>query len=109
MLAHAAGLLDRMDAEPDPDRFLDLDGDFHAGLVSLAGNVLITAVMTSVRGAVRSYVGIGARRPDWSATAARLRAEHRRIYDAVREGRADDAEREVRAHITGYYRDSGIG
>ena len=109
VLAHAAGLLDRMDAEPDPDLFLDLDGDFHAGLVGLAGNVLITAVMTSVRGAVRSYVGIGARRPDWPATATRLRAEHRRIYDAVREGRADDAEREVRAHIAGYYRDSGIG
>ena len=109
VLADAAALLDRMDAEHDPDRFLDLDGDFHAGLVGLAGNVLITAVMTSVRGAVRSYVGLGARRPDWSATAVRLRAEHRRILDAVREGRADDAEREVRAHITGYYRDSGVG
>ena len=110
VLADAAALLDRMDTEHDPDRFLDLDGDFHAGLVGLAGNVLITAVMTSVRGAVRSYVGAGAARlPDWSATAARLRAEHRRIYDAVREGRAADAEREVRTHITGYYRDSGIG
>ena len=31
VLADAAVLLDRMDAEPDPDRFLDLDGDFHAG------------------------------------------------------------------------------
>jgi len=110
VLAGAAALLDRMDAEPDPDRFLDLDGDFHAGLVGLAGNGLVTAVMTSVRGAVRSYVGAGAARlPDWSATAARLRAEHRRIYAAVREGRAADAEREVHAHITGYYRDSGIG
>jgi DNA-binding FadR family transcriptional regulator len=108
VLADAAALLDRMDVEPDPDRFLDLDGDFHTGLVGLAGNVLVTAVMTSVRGAVRSYVGVGARRPDWSATAVRLRAEHRRIFDAVREGRADDAEHEVRAHITGYYRDSGI-
>ena len=108
VLADAAVLLDRMDAEPDPDRFLDLDGDFHAGLVGLAGNVLVTAVMTSVRGAVRSYVGAGATRlPDWTATSRRLRAEHRRILDAVREGRADDAEREVRAHITGYYRDSG--
>jgi DNA-binding FadR family transcriptional regulator len=109
VLADAAALLDRMDAEPDPDRFLDLDGDFHAGLVGLAGNVLVTAVMTSVRGAVRSYVGAGATRPGWSTMAARLRAEHRRILDAVREGRPDDAEREVRAHITGYYRDSGIG
>jgi GntR family transcriptional regulator, transcriptional repressor for pyruvate dehydrogenase complex len=110
VLAHAAGLLDRMDVEPDPDRFFDLDGDFDAGLVGLAGNVLVTAVMTSVRGAVRSYVGVGMTRlPDWSATAARLRTEHRLILDAGREGRADDAERAVRAHITGYYRDTGIG
>jgi GntR family transcriptional repressor for pyruvate dehydrogenase complex len=49
-----------------------------------------------------------ARVSDWGATAARLRAEHRRIYDAVRTGDPDAAEREVRAHITGYYRDSGI-
>jgi DNA-binding GntR family transcriptional regulator len=47
VLADAAALLDRMAVEPDPDRFLDLDGDLHAGL-------------------------------------------------------------EVRAHITGHYRDSGI-
>jgi GntR family transcriptional repressor for pyruvate dehydrogenase complex len=110
VFAEAAGLLDRMDAEPDPDRFLDLDGDFHASLVGLAGNVLVTAVMTSVRGAVRSYVGAGAARvPDWVATATRLRAEHRRILDAVRAGDPAAAEREVRAHIIGYYRDSGIG
>ena len=110
VLTEAAALLDRMDAEPDPDRFLDLDGDFHACLVGLAGNVLVTAVMTSVRGAVRSYVGTGSTRvQDWTATADRLRAEHRRILDAVRTGRPDDAERAVRAHITGYYRDSGIG
>ena len=99
-----------MDLEADPDRFLDLDGEFHARLVGLAGNVLVTAVMTSVRGAVRSYVGAGATRlPDWAATARRLRAEHRRIFDAVGAGTADDAERAVRAHIAGYYRDSGVG
>jgi GntR family transcriptional regulator, transcriptional repressor for pyruvate dehydrogenase complex len=110
VFAEATALLDRMDAEPDADRFLDLDGDFHASLVGLAGNVLVTAVMTSVRGAVRSYVGAGAARvPDWTTTATRLRAEHRRILDAVRAGDPVAAEREVRAHITGYYRDSGIG
>jgi len=110
VLADAAVLLDRMDVEPDPDRFLDLDGDFHACLVGLAGNVLVTAVMRSVRGAVRSYVGAGAIRvPDWAATATRLRVEHRRVLDAVRDGDPDTAECEVRAHITGYYRDSGIG
>jgi GntR family transcriptional regulator, transcriptional repressor for pyruvate dehydrogenase complex len=63
-----------------------------------------------VRGAVRTYVGVDAARvPDWVATATRLRAEHRRILDAVRAGDPAAAEREVRAHLTGYYRDSGIG
>jgi GntR family transcriptional repressor for pyruvate dehydrogenase complex len=103
----ACVLLDEMDAERDPDRFLDLDTAFHSSLVGLCGNVLVTAVMTSVRGAVRAYIGIGATRlADWTETAARLNSEHRRIYDAVRSGNPDDAEREAVAHITGYYRDS---
>lgn len=110
VFATAAALLDEMDAEPDPHRFIDLDTAFHTSLVGLCGNVLVTAVMTSVRGAVRSYIGTGATRlPDWGATSERLRAEHRRIYDAVRTGDAPRAEREAIAHITGYYRDSGFG
>jgi DNA-binding FadR family transcriptional regulator len=109
VLADASGFLTAMDAETDPDRFLDLDSAFHASLVGLCGNALVTAVMTSVRGAVRAYIGTGATRlADWAATAARLRAEHRRIYDAVRSGDPEAAEREVVAHITGYYRDSGL-
>jgi len=69
----------------------------------------VTAVMTSVRGAVRDYTGTGATRlADWTVTSARLCSEHRRIYDAVRSGNPDDAEHEVVAHITGYYRDSGL-
>jgi GntR family transcriptional regulator, transcriptional repressor for pyruvate dehydrogenase complex len=109
VLAEAAELLSEMDAESDPDRFLDLDSAFHASLVGLCGNALVTAVMTSVRGAVRAYIGTGAERlADWTTTSERLRAEHRRIYDAVRSGEPDVAEREVVAHITGYFRDSGL-
>lgn len=109
VFAAAAELLDEMDAERDPDRFLDLDTAFHTSLVGLCGNVLVTAVMTSVRGAVRSYIGTGATRlADWNATSGRLRDEHRRMYDAVRSGDPELAEREAIAHITGYYRDSGL-
>jgi len=57
VFARASGLLDEMDAEPDPDRFLDLDSAFHSALVGLCGDVLVTAVMTSIRGAVRAYIG----------------------------------------------------
>jgi DNA-binding FadR family transcriptional regulator len=109
VFADASELLEAMDTETDPDRFLDLDSAFHASLVGLCGNVLVTAVMTSVRGAVRSYIGTGASRlTDWTTTSERLRAEHRRIYEAVRSGEPEAAEREVIAHITGYYRDSGL-
>jgi GntR family transcriptional repressor for pyruvate dehydrogenase complex len=109
VFAAASVLLDEMDAERDPDHFLDLDTAFHSSLVGLCGNVLVTAVMTSVRGAVRAYIGTGATRlADWTVTSARLRSEHRRIYDAVRSGNPDDAEREAVAHITGYYRDSAL-
>ncbi len=106
----ATALLDGMDAPGlDADRFLELDAAFHETLVGTAGNVLVTAVMTGVRGAVLAYVRAGARTvPDWDAMAVRLRAEHWEILTAVREGKADDAERAVRAHIEGYYRDAGV-
>lgn len=68
----------------------------------------VSAVMTSVRGAVRSYIGTGAGRlAGWDATSEQLRAEHRRIYDAVRAGDSRLAEREAVAYITGYHRDTG--
>jgi GntR family transcriptional regulator, transcriptional repressor for pyruvate dehydrogenase complex len=109
-LERAAAVLEAMEAPGlAADDFHDLDGDFHAALVGTAGNGLVTAVMAGVRGAVRAYVREGARAvEDWEAMATRLRTEHRLILQAVQEGRADDAERAVRAHIEGFYRDSGI-
>ena len=110
-LPRAAALLDEMDAPGlTADVFLELDAAFHSTLVGTAGNVLVTAVMTGVRGAVLAYVRAGARGvADWDVMAARLRTEHRAILAAVREGRGDEAERAVRAHIEGFYRDSGVG
>lgn len=109
-LERAEAVLTTMD-DPDLDvgTFLDLDGAFHATVAEMSGNVLHAAVLTGLRGAVRSYVGAGAARTgDWAGLAARLRAEHRRILDAVRHGRADEGERRVRAHIEGYHRDTVV-
>jgi len=110
-LERAATLLDEMDVpDLEADAFLELDAAFHATLVGTAGNALVTAVMTGVRGAVLAYVRAGARSvADWDAMAARLRAEHHAILAAVRAGAAEEAERAVRAHIEGFYRDSGVG
>ncbi|MDF2807529.1 MAG: GntR family transcriptional regulator [Cellulosimicrobium sp.] len=109
-LAAARALLDRME---DPalaaEEFRELDASFHVLLVRLAGNPLVEAVMTGLRGAIESYVAQGsAALPSWERTAARLRAEHRAVLEAVTAGDGDRAAREVRAHIEGFYAETGL-
>ncbi|MFD6091912.1 FadR/GntR family transcriptional regulator [Oerskovia sp. NPDC060338] len=109
-LAEAVALLDTMeDPALDPARFRELDAAFHVALVRLAGNVLVEAVMTGLRGAIESYVEAGTERlEDWPRTAVRLRAEHRAILDAVARGDAAGAVDAVREHIEGFYREAGL-
>lgn len=87
-----------------PDEFHRLDAEFHVTLAGLAGNVLIEAVMASLRSAIHAYVLAAVPNlPDWEATAAGLRREHRAILAAVRSGRPDDAAQLVSEHILGFY------
>ncbi|WP_264031034.1 FadR/GntR family transcriptional regulator [Cellulosimicrobium sp. SH8] len=109
-LAAAGALLDRMD---DPAlaaaEFRELDASFHVLLVRLAGNPLVEAVMTGLRGAIESYVAQGSvALPSWDRTATRLRAEHRAVLAAVTAGDGERAAREVRAHIEGFYAETGL-
>src|SRR5689334_6911758 len=99
-------LLDRMDAPGlSPEEFHLLDAEFHVALAGLAGNVLIAAVMGSLRSAIHGYVLAAVPNlPDWDATAVTLRAEHHAIVAAIRDGRGDDAARLVTEHIEGFYR-----
>jgi len=48
------------------------------------------------------------RLPDWPATAARLRVEHRGILAAVEAGASGEAAERVRAHIEGFYREADL-
>jgi len=110
LLDEARALLDRMD-DPDlsPGAFRELDASFHLLLVRLAGNALVEAVMTGLRGAIESYVAAGsAGLASWERTAARLRAEHRAVLAAVVAGDGPAADRAVRAHIEGFYRETGL-
>ncbi|MFD6164831.1 FadR/GntR family transcriptional regulator [Oerskovia sp. NPDC060287] len=109
-LSEAATLLDTMDDPSlDPARFRELDAAFHVALVRLAGNVLVEAVMTGLRGAIESYVEAGTERlEDWPRTAVRLRAEHRAVLDAVARGDGAGAADAVREHIEGFYREAGL-
>ncbi|WP_115787822.1 FadR/GntR family transcriptional regulator [Arthrobacter silvisoli] len=108
-LAEAAVLLDEMDAGPGTEEFLALDVRFHLALAAAAGNVVVSAMMASLREAIEGYAAeLTKNLPDWDATAGRLRAEHRAILDAVNTGDGGRAARLVAAHIEGYYREAGL-
>ncbi|MFG1622243.1 FadR/GntR family transcriptional regulator [Kribbella sp. NPDC049227] len=101
----ADDLLDRMDADGlSPEEFHLLDAEFHVALSGLAGNVLIAAVMASLRSAIHGYVLAAVPNlPDWEAMAVTLRGEHRAIVAAIRAGEPEGAAELVTAHIRGFY------
>lgn len=92
-----------------PAEFLALDAQLHTALAEASGNAVVAAMMAGLRTAIESYVQAGAARiPDWDATAARLRREHRAILDAVDAGDAVRARTLVGDHIVGYYAEAGL-
>lgn len=102
----ARQLLDAMDDPALPrERFHLLDAEFHVALAALAGNVLVSTIMASLREAIHGYVMDAAPSlPDWRAAASGLRQEHRAVLAAVAEGDGERAAGLVTAHIEGFYR-----
>ncbi|MHA7293513.1 FadR/GntR family transcriptional regulator [Arthrobacter sp. HLT1-21] len=115
-IATAEGLLDEMDAPGvATEEFLRLDALFHVAVAEAAGNVLIGAMMSSLRGSIESYtLRLTSRLPDWTATADRLRSEHRAILQAILARDDDDpspglaASTLIASHIEGFYREAGL-
>ena len=107
-LDEAARLLEEMDAHAaDAAAFLELDARFHVALAEATGNSLVSAMMSSLRAAIRGYTLARARTlPDWDATARRLRAEHRAVLAAIRSGRGPEAGALLAGHIRGYQREA---
>ncbi|MGP4031865.1 FadR/GntR family transcriptional regulator [Pseudarthrobacter sp. 1C304] len=109
-LAEAAHLLEQMENCAGTEEFLALDVRFHLALADAAGNAVVSAMMGSLREAIQAYAGrITGSLPDWDATAARLRAEHRGILAAIKNGDGGSAARLVADHIEGYYAEAGLG
>ncbi|MGA9873345.1 MAG: FCD domain-containing protein [Rhodococcus sp. (in: high G+C Gram-positive bacteria)] len=98
-------LLDRMgDLRLEPEKFHLLDAELHVQLAALAGNVLVEAMMTSLRDSIHGYVMAAVPAlPNWDAVAVDLRCEHRGIVDALRRGEGARAAGLVREHIEGFY------
>jgi GntR family transcriptional regulator, transcriptional repressor for pyruvate dehydrogenase complex len=93
--------LDRMDVAGLPcETFNDHDTEFHVSIAEAAGNRLVADLTVSVRSAVRqTLLTVFQRVEDWQALAARLRAEHHAIYDAIAAGEVERAGEAVEAHI----------
>ncbi|SFS11616.1 transcriptional regulator, GntR family [Agrococcus baldri] len=104
-------LLDRMDdAELPLADFLVLDAEFHTALARTASNPLISTLMDALRTSISDHTLARARAiPDWATTAARLRAEHRGIYERLRADDREGAAELLRAHIRGYYLETSQG
>src|SRR5690606_3546680 len=110
VLAQARALLARVD---DPallaTAFRALDATFAVLVARLAGNGLGEAILAGLRGAIESYVARGcAALPSGERTAARRRAEPRAVLDAVAAGDGERAATAVRAHIEGFYAETGL-
>jgi len=98
-------VLDRMD---DPtlsmEEFNELDTDFHVSIADASDNQLVADMTRAIRGAVRDALLEAFRaRDDWASTAARLRVEHRAVYDAVVAGDPAQAADAVERHIRGFW------
>ena len=109
-LAEAARLLEQMDSCADTEEFLALDVRFHLALADAAGNVVVSAMMGSLREAIQDYAGrLTGSLPDWASAAARLRAEHRDILAAITSHDGGLAAQLVADHIEAYYAEAGLG
>lgn len=101
----AARLLEVMDDPALPvEQFLTLDAELHVVLSRAAGNPLISTMMDALRVAIFDHTLDRARAlPHWEASAARLRTEHRGIFESLVSGDREAAVTQIRDHIEGYY------
>lgn len=100
--------LDLMDDEAlSHQEFLRLDAQFHVAMSRAANNPLASTLMDSLRTVIEEHtVGLAEELPNWASTKQRLRAEHRAIFEAARDGQVDRAATLIREHISGYYAES---
>lgn len=104
----ARTLLDAMDVEGLPaGAFTVLDAQFHVSLSALAGNVVVSTMMDSMREAIRGYIDeVVTRRGRWEGAVPTLRQQHREIFAAVEARDGGLAARLVSDHIRWFYRQS---
>ncbi|MEU8034380.1 FadR/GntR family transcriptional regulator [Streptomyces sp. NPDC049099] len=88
------------------EQFNDYDTAFHVAIAEAGGNRLMADMTVAVRNAVRgtlltAFHKIG----DWEPIAARLRADHHAIYEAIAAGDVERAGDLVERHVRGFHND----
>ncbi|MEW9530118.1 FadR/GntR family transcriptional regulator [Microbispora sp. NPDC049125] len=95
-----ARALAAMDGAAGPDEFVEHDIAFHMAIAEASGNRLTAAIMQALRDVLHRFaVDAVVRLGDTTA----LQADHRRVYEAVREGDADAAAAAIAGHLDRVY------
>ncbi|ALE06142.1 GntR family transcriptional regulator [Arthrobacter sp. ERGS1:01] len=105
VIEQVRGLMAAMD-NPDLEReaFHVLDAQFHVLLSSLAGNVVITAMMESLRLAIQGYVSDAIDSDAmWQQMVPALRQQHRGIVTAVTGHDGEAAAAALKEHIEWFH------
>ncbi|MCZ0960969.1 FadR/GntR family transcriptional regulator [Paracoccus benzoatiresistens] len=95
-LARLTALCDRMDAEEDPEAWVQLDSDFHASIAEASKNAIFAKVVHDVRDALRGQSGwLNLQGPRRDAS----NREHRVILEAIARGSETEARTAMEAHL----------
>jgi GntR family transcriptional repressor for pyruvate dehydrogenase complex len=94
--------LDRMDRAATAAEFVAHDTAFHVALADASGNRLVAAMMRSIRDAVHRYAIEAVERLGDTSV---LRADHRRIHEAIAAGDSAAAGAAVDTHLRHAYPD----
>ena len=96
-------IVDGMEDETlDPMAFHELDAAFHSTIVSASGNEFAVLVLEGCSETLRRLILVGISDPqeEWPSMRRRLAAEHRKIFEAIKQGDEDRADALMRAHLT---------
>jgi len=90
-------VVDEMDGEMDPARWVRLDTQFHLGIAQASGNAVFATIVAAIRGAlsVQSRL-LNASIPERRTASNR---EHRKILEAIASGDFADASDCMRQHL----------
>ena len=96
-LADLTRIIDEMEGETDPARWVRLDTQFHLGIAQASGNAVFATIVAAIRGALSMQSRmLNASIPERRTASNR---EHRKVLDAIATGDFADASDCMRQHL----------